>query len=73
MGPWQWLVEHLSQASGTSSSSSRAYNFWSGFGGDIGLFAGVGVYLRHKNCHTKGCWRPGHPDANGVVVCRKHA
>jgi hypothetical protein len=41
-------------------SPSTAYNFWSGFGSDIGEFTLVGLVgglVRHKNCHSHGCLR----------------
>jgi hypothetical protein len=73
---WHWIIAHFLQETGTSSSASRAYNFWSGFGSDIGELAIVGglvsVYRQH-NCHTKGCWRLGkHPvDGTPWRVCRR--
>ena len=68
---------HLSQETGTSESASRSYNFWSGFGSDIGevtLITGVIIGLRHINCHVTGCKRvrthlvPGTP----YRACRRH-
>ena len=59
---------------------SSTYNFWSGFGSDIGEVVLIGAILgafKKVNCHTPGCWRFGShdwPDANGVThkLCRKH-
>ncbi len=56
---------------------SSAYNFWSGFGSDIGeaaIIGGLVAAYRKHNCHEPGCWRLGkHPAANGLyVLCRKH-
>lgn len=53
------------------------YNFWSGFGSDIGeiaILAGVIQLARKHNCHTKGCWRMGlHPvEGTPFIVCKKH-
>ena len=57
------------------------YNFWSGFGSDLGEFTVVsailvGVYTGAKrvNCHTKGCWRIGryHLEGTPYVLCRHH-
>ncbi len=57
------------------------YNFWSGFGSDLGeatliTAVAVGVYtgVRKVNCHTKGCWRIGHHALEGTpyILCRKH-
>lgn len=52
---WWWL-QHIS---GTDAPGSRAYNFWSGFAGDIPLFVGgISLYLHH-NCHKYRCPRIG--------------
>jgi hypothetical protein len=73
---WHWLLVHLSQESGTSSSSSRAYNFFSGFGSDLGevtlLAAAYGLYRAH-NCHTRHCWRLAKHPVVGTAykVCRR--
>lgn len=57
------------------------YNFWSGFGSDLGeatlvSAVGVGVYtaVRKINCHTKGCWRIGHHPLDGTpyTLCKHH-
>ena len=57
------------------------YNFWSGFGSDLGEFTlvaavCVGVYtgVRKVNCHTKGCWRVGkHPlEGTPFMLCAHH-
>jgi len=57
------------------------YNFWSGFGSDLGeatLVSAVcvGVYtgVRKVNCHTKGCWRIGHHPLDGTpyILCKHH-
>lgn len=74
---WNPILIHISQETGTSNASSRAYDFWSGFGSDIGevtLLGGIIVGLRHINCHVTGCRRirthlvPGTP----YRACRKH-
>lgn len=59
----------------------RGYQFWSGLGGDLGqvtLITGLVVvtagWVRHHNCHVKGCWRlqwHPHPE-HGHPVCRRH-
>lgn len=74
---WNPIVVHLSQETGTSSGSSRAYQFWSGFGANFGEFAllgGIIAVVRHHNCHVKGCWRmKSHPvEGTPFVVCKKH-
>lgn len=76
MSLWHWLLVHLSEESGTSSSSSRAYNFWSGFGANFGEFALIGgayAMVRHHTCAHKPCWRIArHPTASGFKLCHKH-
>ena len=59
-------------------SDGRAwYNFWSGFGADLGevafLGAAIGVYRKH-NCHVQGCWRIAKQQVVGTswVVCHHH-
>jgi hypothetical protein len=53
------------------------YNFWSGFGADIGelafLGAFIGVYRKH-NCHVHGCWRIAKQQVLGTswMVCHHH-
>ena len=57
---------------GLTDPGGWPYLWWSGIG--LALIAGVGrnvQYARHHNCHTKRCWRLGHPH-EGVVKCRKH-
>lgn len=50
------------------------YNFWSGIGSGSPLLAGIGVYVRHHNCHVRGCFRLGHAHPeHGHPVCRRHA
>jgi hypothetical protein len=53
------------------------YNFWSGFGADLGqiaLFgAAIGLYRKH-NCHVHGCWRIAKQQVEGTqwMVCHHH-
>lgn len=57
---------------GLSNASGAQYLFWSGFFGDLTIFAaGVGLYLKH-NCHHNGCWLPGKHLFNGTPYCTKH-
>ena len=64
-----------------SSSNPIYYNFWSGFGSDLGEATligavSIGVYtgVRKVNCHTKGCWRIGHYPLDGTPyhLCAHH-
>lgn len=58
----------------------NGYQWWSGEGSDLGeysiaaaVFAHPVIYLRHNNCHHKGCWKLGHrhPE-HGWPACRDH-
>lgn len=73
---FHWLIVHLSQETGTSSGASRAYDFWSGFGSDLGeatLVVGVLAAYRHHNCHVKGCPLLGKPvEGTPYLACPKH-
>jgi hypothetical protein len=59
---WHWvdfLRIHFFQENGTDSASSRAYNFWSGFGSDLTEFGALGFLIAwyHRiNCDGDGCW-----------------
>ena len=59
---------------GGDSTTTPQYAFWSGFAGDLAIFGAVIAYVRHKNCHVKGCPRLGRHAVQGTdhVVCRKH-
>lgn len=72
---WHWLIVHLSQESGTSTAGSRAYDWWSGAGSDIGEVTLIGALIasvHHVNCHNKGCLRLGkHTTPDGYKLCKK--
>jgi hypothetical protein len=64
-----------------STTNPVYYNFWSGFGSDLGEATligavSIGVYtaVRKVNCHTKGCWRIGHYPLEGTPfhLCPHH-
>ena len=64
-----------------STNSPVYYNFWSGFGSDLGEATligavSIGVYtaVRKVNCHTRGCWRIGHFPLEGTPfhLCPHH-
>lgn len=57
---------------GLGNASGAPYLFWSGFFGDLTIFAAViAHYLKH-NCHAKGCPRIGKHQINGTPYCTKH-
>lgn len=69
-----WLTVHTGSAN--TSGSPQNYNFWSGFGSDIGevaILGGLATVVRRHNCEVHGCWRLGrHQTAAGQHVCRVH-
>jgi len=59
-----WLADHTGThiiLCGSSPCVEQPYyNFWSGFGSDLGeitLLTGLLVVAKHVNCHEPGCWR----------------
>ncbi len=70
------IGEGLSHVLGTDGRSW--YDFWSGFGADLGQIAfvgaAIGLYRKH-NCHVKGCWRiakqPLEHDGTTWMVCHQ--
>lgn len=73
---WHWILNvtgvHI------PPGGSDWYNFWSGFGSDLGEIAILGSILavyRHHNCRMKGCWRIGRHPVKGTpyITCHKHA
>jgi len=74
-----WFSFHTGTT--TTHPNPVYYNFWSGFGSDLGeatliTTVGLGVYtgVRKANCHTKGCWRIGHHPLEGTPyhLCAHH-
>ena len=58
---------------GADNGSGPIYLFWSGFFGDVTIFAAVFAGLRHVNCGHSPCWRPyRHTTKNGHKLCKKH-
>lgn len=59
-------------------TNGAGYNFWSGIAGSFltsipSAMIAVALFLRHQNCHVKGCLRRGHLDpAVGAPACGKH-
>jgi hypothetical protein len=70
-----WLLHVL----GVDTQQSEFYDAWSGcipalFTG-AGLGAGVWAFVRHRNCHVRGCWRLARHKVPGTehCVCARHA
>lgn len=71
---WHWLEIHTGIARG---GPDPFYNFWSGFGSDIGevaIIGGIWMGIKKINCHVQRCPRIGHYVVDGTPykVCRKH-
>lgn len=68
------MTHWLSHFLGLDNGSGPFYLWWSGFGanfGEITLITTALVWAKHHNCHTRGCYRLGHPH-DGQVWCRRH-
>jgi hypothetical protein len=74
-----WVAIHTGTV--YSSSNPVYYNFWSGFGSDLGeatligaVSVGVYTFVRKANCHSKRCWRIGHFPLEGTPyhLCKRH-
>lgn len=74
---WAWIMH----ATGSDDLSGPEYGFWSGFAGDLTVFAALAAYpwvaYRRHNCQVKRCWRIGRhelTDTDGVKrsLCHVH-
>lgn len=73
---WHWIEIHTGVLPLTPN---RGYNFFSGFGSDLGevtLIGAVVVGYRHANCHIQKCFRLARHEyeMDGVKyrLCHKH-
>lgn len=65
---WWWL-QHIT---GLDNASGPVYLFWSGFFGDLTIFAAaIAIYWKHT-CHNPGCYRISKHVINGSPYCNKH-
>jgi hypothetical protein len=66
------LVHWILTWTGSNDTTGTPYGFWSGFGADLPIFAGIfGLYHKH-NCHQKRCPRIGKHVYEGTTFCTKH-
>lgn len=73
LAAWWSAFHWVLFASGASNPSGPEYGWWSGFFGDVTIFAGLAFFLRSRNCHVKGCWRHGHEvPGTPYRACRRH-
>jgi hypothetical protein len=73
MEPFSWLW-HAAQWTWTDP---EGYNVFSGPLADITILTALGVFLYHRNCHVKGCWRLAwknyvDPSGHTHALCKKH-
>ena len=73
---WHVLQHWLAVHTGTVNESGPWYGFWSGFGSDLGEVTLLGAIIatyKHKNCHTRHCWRLAKHEVEGTPykVCRR--
>ena len=57
-----WFLHWLAVHTGTDAPGDVWYNFWSGFGSDLGevaILGGLIGFAKRENCASKGCWRLG--------------
>jgi hypothetical protein len=57
---------------GVDDVSGRWYAFWSGAGSDLSYLSVFVVLFRKHNCHVKNCWRIGHHEVGGFMLCHRH-
>lgn len=60
---WHWLQEFLGINTGIPGHTVRWYNFWSGFGSDLGevtVIGGAIMIYKHHNCAVPRCPRIAH-------------
>jgi hypothetical protein len=71
---WSWVEVHTGTAS--PRGGPAYYNFWSGFGSDLGEVVLVGAiiqYYRMHVCHDQTCHRwAHHTTPAGYRLCKKH-
>jgi hypothetical protein len=73
-----FLLHPLGYCQGTPHQQMlcKGYNFWSGIGSDVSeitLLGMVVALIKHHNCHSKRCLRPGHKHpVHGWPACKKH-
>lgn len=80
LGAQHWLAYHTGSLN--TPGSPPNYNFWSGFGSDLGeysiaagLFGHIGVAWRSHTCHRYWwCWRAPRFELEGTpyMLCRRH-
>lgn len=70
MTAWHWFIHYT----GVDDASGPWYAWWSGLFSDVGLFAALGIYAWHQNCHVKGCkrFKTRPVDGTAYKACKRH-
>lgn len=74
---WHLIQHWLAYMTGSANTAGTPpnYNFWSGFGSDVGeatLIAAILGMFRKHNCHQHHCWRVGRHIVDGTPFCNRH-
>lgn len=66
---WHWFLI----VTGSNNVSGSWYGFWSGFAGDLTIFAAIIIWYKRNKC--KSCWRLAYHKVRGThyKTCHKHA
>lgn len=68
-----WLIAHwFLTVTGSNNTSDTWYGFWSGFAGDLTIFAGIITYYIHTRCHVEGCNKRGKYPFKHYRLCGHH-
>jgi hypothetical protein len=66
------MLHWIAYVLGLTNASGGWYLWWSGFFGDVTIFAGLfALYFKH-NCHVRGCWRVAKHVVDGSPYCSRH-
>lgn len=57
---------------GLDNASGAVYLFWSGFFGDITIFAALITYYIHTRCHVSGCNKRAKYQFKHYKLCKVH-
>lgn len=66
------MLHFLEHVLGLDDPSGNFYLFWSGFFGDVTIFAAAIGFYFHRVCHDDGCHKWGRHTVNGSPYCKQH-
>lgn len=69
-----WIYHGILHVTTGKENTSVPYGLWSGVIPCLAMFAGLGTFWRHVNCHVDGCKRLvfHHVSGTQFKVCRRH-